>query len=130
MSRFDKKDIGKKIKELRLDRKYSLRFVGEKLGIDYSYLSKIEKGTMPSLELLEKIAEFFNKDLSYFFVNDEQLQYFNSQEKELMFAKELSIEYLKNNFELVVDDRPATDEEIEEMIKAVRFLRYKSTSKE
>ncbi|EIT85957.1 DNA-binding protein [Fictibacillus macauensis ZFHKF-1] len=61
--------IGRKVRELRISRGYTLRKVGESVDMDYSYLSKVENGKVnPSLELLQTLADFYNVDISYFFI--------------------------------------------------------------
>jgi transcriptional regulator with XRE-family HTH domain len=116
--------IGKRIKELRQKRGYTLRGLGEKLNLDYSYLSKIENGhKVPSIELLEQLADFFKVDISYFFMKEEELELFKETEKDLLFRKELDADDLKEHFDLRIDGVPATDEEIEEAIKYIKALR-------
>lgn len=60
--------IGEKFKKIRKEHGYSLIEVGEKINFNYSNLSKIERGVRePYLELIEKMAKFYNVSLSYFF---------------------------------------------------------------
>jgi transcriptional regulator with XRE-family HTH domain len=116
--------IGKRIRELRMKEGYTLRELGERLNFDYSYLSRVENGRkIPSIELLQQMADFFGVDISYFFMKDEELELFEEDEKELLFDKELDLEELKERFNLTVDGVPATDEEIEEAIKYIKALR-------
>jgi len=116
--------IGRRIRELRKKRGYTLRELGEKLNFDHSYLSKVENGRkIPSIELLQQMADFFNVDISYFFMKDEELALFEDDEKELLFDKDLDIKELKERFNLTIDGVPATDEEIEEAIKYIKALR-------
>jgi len=116
--------IGKRIRELRKKRGYTLRELGEKLNFDFTYLSRVENGRkIPSIELLQQMADFFNVDISYFFMKDEELALFEDDEKELLFDKELDLEELKERFNLTVDGVPATDEEIKEAIKYIKALR-------
>ncbi|GGE52459.1 transcriptional regulator [Pullulanibacillus camelliae] len=51
--------IGKKIKELRVQKRLSLTELSEKAGVSKSYLSTIERNLQqnPSVHFLEKIAE-------------------------------------------------------------------------
>lgn len=52
---------GRKIRELRDERGYSLQDLAQKAGVSVSYLSEIERGTKkPSLKTLEKIATALN----------------------------------------------------------------------
>lgn len=79
MSRLRKKPIpkvvvefGKKIKELRTERKMSQMDVGAALGIDRENIRKYEKGIQePKLSTVVKFAEVFN--ISF----DELLQFDN-----------------------------------------------------
>ena len=66
--------LGLKIKQLRSDysikigKKFTQKGLSEELGITRSYLGDIESGrTKPNMELLKKIADFFNVDTDYFF---------------------------------------------------------------
>lgn len=114
-------DIGQKINKLRTDRKLSMRELGDKIGVSHAHISKLESGiNSPSVDLLEKLADFFNIDISYFFTKD--------VDDMIMYEKNLSIEYLKENYNLVIAGKQATDDEIEEMIKHIKLYRLmKST---
>jgi transcriptional regulator with XRE-family HTH domain len=62
------KNISRKIKDLRVKKGYTLEELGDKINFNYSNLSKIERGIRPpTLELIEKLSEFYNVPLSYFF---------------------------------------------------------------
>lgn len=58
------KIVGTKIRELRDKRGLSLRDAGDALGLDYSYLGRIERGFLPSTKVIKNIAEFYNVDIS------------------------------------------------------------------
>lgn len=61
-------DIGKKIKELRTNRKLTLKDVSEKTNLSIGFLSQLERGlTSIATDSLEKIAEVLGVELSYFF---------------------------------------------------------------
>lgn len=51
--------IGKKIKEIRLEKKMSISELAEKAGVAKSYLSSIERSiqTNPSIQFIEKISQ-------------------------------------------------------------------------
>lgn len=109
-------EIGEKIKKLRTARKLSMRELGEKLGVSHAHISKLESGiNSPSVDLLEKLADYFNIDVAYFFARD--------VDDIIIYEKNLSIENLKENYNLVIAGKPATDEEIEEMIKHIKMYR-------
>jgi len=122
--------IGKRLKELRNKRGYSLRALGGELNIDYAYLSKIENNkSVPSIDMLEQIALFFNVDISYFFVDDALLGEFSQGEQQLLFEHELDIEMLLKKYNFKIDGKIATEDEIEEALKYIKALRIMEKNK-
>ncbi|MBU8770285.1 helix-turn-helix domain-containing protein [Cytobacillus oceanisediminis] len=114
-------NIGEKINKLRTEKKLSMRELGEKIGVSHAHISKLESGiSSPSMELLKKLSDFFDIDVSYF-VSDESV--FTTEEKNVLKEKELSIEHLKEHYNLVIDGKPATEEEIQRMIEHVKLYR-------
>ncbi len=66
------KYIGDRIRRLRIKRSMGLVDLGTKTGLSASFLSQLETGrVVPTVRNLARIAIVFNKDLSYFF-RDEQ----------------------------------------------------------
>lgn len=60
--------LGKKIKKLRLKEGITLKQMGEKTNLSVGFLSQLERGLSTiAIDSLEKIAELFNKEISYFF---------------------------------------------------------------
>lgn len=58
--------IGKRIKELRLEKEEKGIHISTILGIDQSYYSKIERGKHEiKLDTLYRIAEYYNVSLDY-----------------------------------------------------------------
>lgn len=57
-------EFGKMLKVLRNEKKISQRKLAELVGIDFTYISKIESGTMdpPSEETIVKMAKFLDED--------------------------------------------------------------------
>lgn len=110
------KSIGQKLKELR--GKKSLREVAEKVGCDFSHLGRLERGQKPSIDLLEKLAEYYDVPVGYFFDNytDEEKTFINE-------VYTLNIEDLKEKYKLIIDDREATNDEIERAIEYIKALR-------
>ena len=110
------KEIGEKIKQLRTRKGLTMKELGENLGVSHAHISKLESGNnSPSVDLLEKLSEFFNIDVSYFFARKD--------EDEILFEHDLSLESLKDKYNLEIDGKPATDEEIEEMVKHIKIYR-------
>ena len=59
--------IGKRIRQLRKSRGYSLSELAEKAGVSKSYLSYLERDlqTNPSLQFLQKISVTLSTDIEY-----------------------------------------------------------------
>jgi len=56
-------NFANKIKELREDKGYSIKSLANKMGVNYTYFSKIENSkSIPSEEFIEKIAVLFQYD--------------------------------------------------------------------
>lgn len=95
--------VGKNLRGLRTSKGYTLRHVAEHLGIDYSYLSKVEKGQAASLDLLQKLADFYKVDISYFFTDvPEELQ-------------DIGVEWIE--FSKEMNNKNITPDEIRDMTK-------------
>jgi transcriptional regulator with XRE-family HTH domain len=116
-------NIGQKINKLRTEKNLSMRELGEQVGVSHAHISKLESGiNSPSVDLLEKLAEFFHIDISYFFAKEEE-ELFKEGQKDLLFERDLSLELLKGKYNLEIDGKPATDEEIEKMIEYIKIYR-------
>jgi transcriptional regulator with XRE-family HTH domain len=115
-------NIGEKIKKLRTRKDLSMRELGEQIGVSHAHISKLESGiNSPSVDLLEKLAEYFNIDISYFFSKDEEI--FDKDQQELLYERDLSLEVIRDKYNLEIDGKPATDEEIEKMIEYIKIYR-------
>jgi transcriptional regulator with XRE-family HTH domain len=67
------KQIGERIKRLRLKKSMGLVELGRHSGLSASFLSQLETGrVVPTLRNLARIAMVFSKDLSYFFEPEPQ----------------------------------------------------------
>lgn len=65
------KDLGKKIKDIRLSKSVSLRDLAKHTGLTRSFLSQVERGkSSPSIASLERIACALHIRLSHFFEED------------------------------------------------------------
>lgn len=84
-------EIGKKIKQLRTEKGLSLRKLGAAIDTDPSHINRVENGSEASIKLLEKLAEYFDVEISYFFGDKQEVP----QELEgigvewITFAKEM-----------------------------------------
>ena len=61
----------KKLRDLRLDKKYTMNDMSKKLGISKSFYSQIEYGNRTlTYKMAYKIAKIFNKKPDYIFYDD------------------------------------------------------------
>ncbi|MCD7035855.1 helix-turn-helix transcriptional regulator [Metabacillus sp. GX 13764] len=116
-----------KIKELRKQNGDTLKQLAQKINYDYSNLSKIERGIYkPSLELLSKIAQVYSKDLNYF--ADYQADY-TAEERKFIAELELTAEDLTEKYNLALDGKKLTKDELEFIVLLTRNLRKAVDSK-
>lgn len=60
--------IGLRIKNLRTDKKYTLKYISENTGLSIGFLSQLERGlTSIAIDSLNKIAKVLDVELSTFF---------------------------------------------------------------
>jgi len=57
------KRFGEKLRYLRKREGYSLRKLGEMIGVYHTYISQIEHGAKPSIEFMVKVADIFHVSL-------------------------------------------------------------------
>lgn len=116
--------IGQRLRYLREQRGLSLRELGKRLNIAHSHLSGIETGKKkPNLELLNALARVFDVKMS------EILGEYTEDEQDFMDeAPQLTLTELMNKYDIVVGDRPATQNEIEEAIKYILIKRQMESS--
>jgi len=108
------KEIGEKLKELREKKGYTMRFVGESLGMDYSYISKIEKGSLPSIKVLKQLVELYGATLADLFGESQPVP------SEL---KEIGVEWIF--FAKEMKEKELTPDKIRKYIEAITELRNK-----
>jgi transcriptional regulator with XRE-family HTH domain len=138
--------FGERLRKLRLDRKMNQEQLAEKLGLDQSTISNYERNMKrPDFETLQKIASNFDVSLDFLTARTGVVyhtpgsgkagHFYSQQQGRLM--QEIGAQYetqhpitpeeLKEKFNLLVDGRPATDEEIDE---AVRYILIQRMMKE
>ena len=67
----EKKALGKRIREARLNKKYTQEVLAEKAGIGLMYLGEIERGVkMPSLKVFIKLVEALEVSADYVLRNE------------------------------------------------------------
>jgi transcriptional regulator with XRE-family HTH domain len=76
--------IGEKLKQARRRKGLTLRDTASRLNIDHSYLSRIENDhKVPSLELLEMLANFYGVPIAELFIDDNNKSESDSSQHEL-----------------------------------------------
>jgi transcriptional regulator with XRE-family HTH domain len=79
----ERKDLGTKLKQLRLRRSMGLVELGQRSGLSASYLSQLETGrVVPTLRNLSRIAMVHNVDLSYLFSDKKRNRFQTSKAKD------------------------------------------------
>jgi len=62
-----KKIVGKKLKTIRLKSDMTIQELADKSNVSSNMISRIERGlTIPSVEILMKLADVFSKSINYF----------------------------------------------------------------
>ncbi|QIW22473.1 helix-turn-helix domain-containing protein [Bacillus thuringiensis] len=112
-----------KIKQIRKKHGDTLKELAKKINYDYSNLSKIERGIYdPSLNLLKKISNIYNVDLQCLLELD-QNDYCPVDEKDFIHDISLNSKELLKKYNLILDGKPATPDELELIIQIIRKLR-------
>lgn len=84
--------IGSRLRDLRNQRGQSLRDLSELTGLSPGYLSQLENGkAVPSLQVMLKLSNTFNKNLHYFFRHE------NSGQEYLYFPQEKHVTFRAEN---------------------------------
>lgn len=92
------KYVGKKIKQLRLKKKFTLLQVAEKLNLSHQQIQKYEQGiTKIPIFIVYKLANIFNTDIQYFLEGFEELD-----DNEEMQVKDEKLIHHKKNKDVVI----------------------------
>ncbi|MBI1798577.1 MAG: helix-turn-helix transcriptional regulator [Candidatus Eisenbacteria bacterium] len=69
----DNEELGRRVRQLRADRRLTLKQVENVCGLSATHLSEIERGrTSPTIGALVRIARALGRDASYFIEGDER----------------------------------------------------------
>jgi transcriptional regulator with XRE-family HTH domain len=112
-----------RIKEIKKKMAILLKDFSKKTNYDYSNLSKIERGIYtPSLNILKKISTIYNIDIQYLIELDEKCED-ELNEKEFILDINLNSQELLKKYNLILDGKLATEDEIELVVQIIRKLR-------
>jgi transcriptional regulator with XRE-family HTH domain len=108
--------IGIRIKTLREEKGWTVKYLSEIVNISHSYLGRIEKGTSktPGFTLLEKIAKGLGVSTPFLLEGEEIYP-----EKKIQTLTTL---FLENKFSLNPDERLLSLKEKEYIIKIIRYI--------
>lgn len=121
--------LGDQIKRLRRERKLTQKQLADRLEVDQSTVSNYEQNRkLPDIHMLTKIAEFFNVTLDSLVTARNNSAHELTAEQKAVYKtvsddNKITLEDLKNKFELIVDGRPATDQEIEDAMRYIAIQR-------
>lgn len=104
-------EIGLKLKGLREELNLSQREVARRINLDNSYIAKIEKGKMPSLETLKKICNFYGISIQSLF--GDKVEVPNG-------LKKLGVEWIA--FAESMKDKNLTPEQVKKMVEIITEL--------
>ena len=78
--------FGKRLKQLRKERKMTQEELAEKLSLHNSYIGLLERGErIPSLITLDKIAKYFGVKSSDLIMEEKKSDKFSMKQKELLY---------------------------------------------
>ncbi len=107
-SLIEQRQLGDRIKRLRLRRSMGLVELGEKTGLSASFLSQLETGrVVPTIRNLVRIAMVFGKDISYFFQADREALFRVSKYKDrvrLPQGDSANPTYIAESFGILIPD--------------------------
>jgi transcriptional regulator with XRE-family HTH domain len=116
-----KEHVGEKIKKIRTEHRDTLKELSKKIDYDYSNLSKVERGKYgASVDLIKRLSNVYDVSPSYFFGDG-----FTNSEGKLLIEVDLDPSELKEKYDFKVDGTEATEEEIMEAIRMIRYMRNK-----
>lgn len=104
----EQRQLGDRIKRLRLRKSMGLVELGEKTGLSASFLSQLETGrVVPTIRNLARIAMVFGKDISWFFQADREALFRVSKNKDrvrLPQGDSANPTYIAESFGILVPD--------------------------
>lgn len=101
-------EIGEKLKTIRERLDLSIREAARRINMDHSYLAKIEKGKIPSLEKLKQICDTYGIPIQ---------SLFGKEVKTPNKLKDIGVEWIA--FVEGMKEREFTPEEVEKMVRVV-----------
>lgn len=118
-----------RLKYLRKKRNLTLKELGAKFGLAESTISGYENRTRkPDIETVEKLADFFDVTVDFLLGRSDSPN-FSKDENAFLDDLSLSLEDLRDKYNLTVDGKPASDEELIGAIAWIKANRSLSSGK-
>lgn len=119
-------EIGNRIREIRERKGETLRLTAESIEVSHAHLSKIENGkNMPSVEVLDKLANHFDVPVGYFFGEEQSIEELK-EKKVIEFINEidlLDVADLMNKYDISMMGKEVTERELKMFISWMKTLR-------
>ena len=113
----------KNLKLLRKQHNLSQKEIGNIFHASQNTVSQWENGTRkPSYDIIQEIADYFDVSVDYLLGRQEQLPELNSKDKrEIQEILDDTEEQLLSQDGLMFDGSPATDEDVQKIIMAMKM---------
>lgn len=109
--------VGMRIREIRLQKKWTQEQLAEKVGLTYTYIGRVERGQKNiSLRTLGKIATALDVNVNAFFTYSDlkvNVAVANEKMKEI---QDITLELYKTDFQAIVKVKPV----IAELLKQIQ----------
>lgn len=114
-----------RLKELRIKEDLSQEDLAEKLNIPRTTISHYENDPerLPRRDRLYEIADFFGVNVEYLLGRSDVVDYTDDEKDFLSDSNRLTVKELSEKYELTIDGKPATKEEIKGAVAFIRSLR-------
>lgn len=132
----ENKEIGSRLKALRLARKLTQKVVAEAIGVQRTTYSQYEKGSNGPTRRLKELAEFFNVSIDYILCKEKEPNGTGSSNNTLTLTKILNFIEMNYGVDAVTAfeaycqlddiDRAEIRGEIKHMLKADKYLEKES----
>ena len=117
------------IKNLSRERKTTPTQVFRKIGLSKSFINNLESGSKPSVESIEKLADYFNVSTDYILGREEEPKGINISNNENVHNNNIGYQNVSNNIELSHLEM-AIAQEIKKLSKAEQIKLLEQLNKE
>ena len=108
-------DFGTVLKDLRKERRITQRELAERVGVDFTYISKIENGRLensPSEKTIAEIARVLGADVDKLIFQAKKVP---EEIREKIAADELAVAFLRKVSDMSLEQRKAIQDVIDEV---------------